>query len=159
MCVIIDASVAARAFAVPCEDDFAPLWRWIEDNSGKLVFGGRLGLELNKLGNVKRRLLQLWRAGRALQASKTEIDAEAKVVEKLDMCRSNDAPVIALARASGARVLCTNDQDLETDFKNRELVPDPRGRIYKTANHERLLGHNGICIGRPRRRSRRRSSR
>ena len=150
MCVIIDANVAAGAFAVPCEDDFSPLWQWIEHRNGRLVFGGKLGLELNKLGNAKRRLLQLWRAGRALQVPKTQIDAEDKVVARLGICKSNDTHVIALARASGARVLCTHDQDLEDDFKNRTLVPNPRGKIYKTANHQRLLGHNGICIGRPR---------
>jgi len=150
MCVIIDADVASRVFAVPCEDDFAPLWEWIDRRSGKLVFGGKNGVELKRLGKVKGRLMQMWRAGQALQVLTTRIDAEKTVVTRLGICRSNDPHVIALARASGARILCTNDQNLETDFKNRTLVPSPRGKVYKTARHERLLGHNSICIGRPR---------
>ena len=152
MCVIIDADVAARVFAVPPEDDFAPLWKWIEHKSGKIVFGfaGKLGVEWKKLAKAKRRLLQMWRAGQALQVPATRIEAEENAVTKLAICKSNDPHVIALARASGARILCTNDQNLETDFKNGELVPSPRGKIYKTANHKRLLGHNRICMGRPR---------
>lgn len=150
MCVIIDADVAGRVFAVPCENDFAPLWEWIDCRSGKLVFGGKNGVELRRLSRVKGRLMEMWRAGQALQVPPPQIDAEKRAVTKLGICKSNDPHVIALARASGARILCTNDQNLETDFKNGELVPSPRGKIYKTANHKRLLGHNRICIGRPR---------
>ncbi|NQT11458.1 MAG: hypothetical protein HQ582_01835 [Planctomycetes bacterium] len=151
--MIIDADVAARAFALPREDDFAPVWEWIENGNGKLVFGshGKLGSELRKLGKVKRRLLEMWRAGQALQVKAARIDQEEKAVAKLGECKSNDIHVVALARASGARVLCTHDHKLETDFKNPTLVSNPRGKIYKTADHRELLGHNSVCIGRPRR--------
>jgi len=48
---------------------------------------------------------------------------------------------IALARVNGARVLCSEDGALWTDFKNQRLINKPRGRIYRTAQHARLLCH------------------
>lgn len=48
--------------------------------------------------------------------------------------------------------MCTSDDNLEIDFKNLRLVPIPKGKIYKNASHARLLDHNSICIGRPRKR-------
>lgn len=151
MCVIIDASVAGRAFAIPCEDDFAPLWKWIEEKDGKLVFGlgGKFGKELGALPHAKRRVRELSRAGRAIQISGEKLASEERAIEKLTICKSNDAHVLALALASGTRVLCTDDQDLETDFKNPDIVSSPRGKIYKNASHRHLLKHNSSCIGKP----------
>jgi hypothetical protein len=146
LCVIIDASVAGLAFSVPPHADFAPVWHWIKNRGGKLVIAGRLS---NELSGARRLISQLWKAGLALGPPKEEVDKEEQVVRKSAMCRSNDSHIIALARVSGARVLCTNDGDLEADFKNRELVPNPRGGIYKNASHKSLLKHNRICIGRP----------
>jgi len=150
LCVIIDASIAGLAFAVPPRADFKPLWYWITHQDGKLVFGGRLANELRRLPGARRLIVQLWRSGSALEVPLRDVDSEERQVRGLRLCRSNDPHVIALARVSGARVLCTNDSDLEADFKNRELVPAPRGSIYKTASHKGLLKHNKICIGRPR---------
>lgn len=152
MCIIIDANVAARIFAVPCEDDFAPLWDWIENKNGRMVFGGKHAAELRKVGRAARRLTELWRAGLALEVNKSDITREEKKLPKAPVRRSDDSHVLALARASGARILCTGDGNLEADFKNLKLVPSPRGKIYKNANHKRLLGHNNICKGRPPRR-------
>jgi len=110
MCVIIDANVAGRAFAVPCEDDFAPLWKWIKKKDGKLVFGlgGKFGEELRAMPNIKRRVLWLWRDGLADQACAKELSKRERELKRLKICQSNDVHVLALALASGARVLCTN---------------------------------------------------
>ena len=148
MCVIIDANVAAEVFAFPVHDDYAPLWKWIHHKDGRIVYGGENRRELAKLTNVRQRLKTLWDAGLALDEDDRRVDKEENAVTKKGLCRSNDAHVIALARVSGVRVLCTNDQDLQTDFKNRDLVANPRGKIYKNANHAGVLGHNGICRGR-----------
>ena len=65
--------------------------------------------------------------------------------------RSNDAHVLALA-ASGARLLYTNDNLLMDDFRNPNIVPGPRGRIYTTKDrkdfrpaHKKLLGMRNLC--------------
>jgi predicted nucleic acid-binding protein len=49
--------------------------------------------------------------------------------------RSNDTHIVALARQSGARLLCTNDRLLIEDFTNRHLVDNPRGNVYTTLDH------------------------
>ena len=150
MCLIIDANVAARVFAGPCDADFSPIWDWIEDRDGKLVFGGRHAEELRRVGHVSRRLKELWRAGRALRVPTERIDQEEQQVKAIDGRKSDDPHVLALARASGARVLCTDDADLQADFKNLNMVPRPKGKIYKNRGHRALLGHNQVCLGRPR---------
>lgn len=66
-------------------------------------------------------------------------------------CRSNDLHVLALARVSGARTLCTADGDLRRDFKDSRLVARPKGSIYSRASHAHLLKHSTSC-GRERRR-------
>jgi len=150
MCLIVDANVAARVFAIPCDTDYAPIWNWIEDRDGKLVYGGRNRTELERVGEARRRLFTLWQAGRAIRITAERVSVEERIIAKLGRCRSDDPHVIALARASGARVLCTEDVDLERDFKDRQLVPRPRGAIFKRKSHWRLLKHNPICEGRPR---------
>ena len=70
--------------------------------------------------------------------------------------QSNDAHVIALAQLSGARLLYTNDGDLQKDFRNKNLVDNPEGKVYSTEAeknpnkefrpaHKRLLGRNDLC--------------
>ena len=145
MCVIIDANVAAEVFAFPVHNDYAPLWKWIDHKDGRIVYGGENRRELAELTNVRRRLKTLWDAGLALAEDDREVDKEQKAVIKKSHCRSDDPHVIALARVSGARVLCTEDQDLQTDFKDRNLVPTPKGKVYKTADHQHVLGHNRLC--------------
>ncbi len=109
------------------------------------MYGGENRRELAKLSNVRRRLKTLWSAGLALEEDDGDVDKEEKAVVKMSACRSDDPHVIALARVSGARVVCTEDQALQTDFKNRDLVPAPKGKIYKNANHAHVLGHNSLC--------------
>ena len=53
-------------------------------------------------------------------------------LEDKQVCRSNDAHIIELAQISGARLLYSNDRDLTDDFRDRGLVPNPRGRVYST---------------------------
>jgi hypothetical protein len=148
LCVIVDASVAGLVFADPHRADYQPLWDWLERKGGVLVYGGRLAAN-GELKGKKTLLAELKRAGRAYECPKANVDREEKAVKEMGLCRSNDPHVIALARESGARILCANDGNLEADFKNQQLVPNPRGSIYKNAGHKRLLKHNKICIGRP----------
>jgi hypothetical protein len=150
MCLIVDANVAARVFAVPYNDDFRPIWEWIENRGGKIVYGGQNKVELERIVVVRKRLFGLWKAGRAIPVPAERVSAEQRPVNASGRCRSDDPHVIALARASGARVLCTEDGNLEKDFKDLQLVPRPRGAIYKRKSHRRLLKHNAICEGRPR---------
>jgi hypothetical protein len=150
MCVIIDANLAGDAFRKPCHADLVPVWNWIMDRDGCVVYGGRLEDELGPVHDGGRLLMRLSQAGKAKRCREDEIDAEEKRLKAGGLCRSDDPHVIALARVSGARVLCSRDQKLHGDFKNPNLINGPRGTIYQNASHARLLKHSSHCPGRPR---------
>jgi hypothetical protein len=105
--------------------------------------------ELNKVGAAKRRLAELLRAGKAFNAQAThgpKIEAEEQRLKNSGLCCSDDPHVLALAIATGARVLHTHDGDLIDDFKNAKIVK-PNGKIYKTAQHAHVLSHCRGCPG------------
>jgi hypothetical protein len=83
----------------------------------------------------------LAQSGRAIRVDDALINAELAKIKNL--CTSNDEHVIALARADRqrARVLCTNDQALRTDFKNKTLIDNPRGTIYSPTRHTASLAN------------------
>jgi len=122
---------------------------------GKLVVGGLLARELigdddNKKHTGKvykgvdaaRRFIKvLGQAGRVRFIPKTVVDQETENVR--DKCQSDDPHVIALARVSGARILCSHDTTLHKDFTDPKLIKKPRGHIYQTKAHSHLLKHYG----------------
>lgn len=156
MCLIVDANLAARVFAEPAEADFSPILDWLEGN-GCLVIGGQLAPELARIGGARRYLINLLRAGRARRVPDEVVEADRHTVAGTGLCRSDDAHVLALARVSGARVLCTHDRDLQQDFRNPLLISRPRGSVYQRREHERLLRHSTSCGLLPGRQRRRRS--
>ena len=147
MCVIIDANLASSVFAKNPNQDYEPVKDWFTNpqKDGVLVFGGHLGKELNRVGNARRLLRQLHSAGRAIQMPNGDVNTEESNVIDSRICRSDDAHVIALARISGARTLCSNDQNLHQDFGNPQLINNPRGSIYQNASHRHLLRHTSSC--------------
>ncbi len=147
MCLIIDASLASRIFDDAPEDDFIPVIDWLRSETGMIVYGGKNGAELSKVAKAARYIRQLAAAGHAYNVPAAQVDEEESKVVSMATLRSNDAHVIALARVSNARVLCTEDEALIQDFKDLEFVPRPKGKIYKRKDHADLLGHSRGCVG------------
>lgn len=137
MCAVVDANLASRFFGDPVDAALRPLWDWIARGRGALVAGGRNLDELSRVGEASRALRNWERAGRAWFAPYKEVEAETRRVT--NQCRSDDPHVIALARVSGARLLCSGDQLLHADFDDRDLINNPRGKVYQYANHADLL--------------------
>lgn len=152
MCLIVDANLAPQVFASPPHPDFVPVLDWLGKRDGCVVYGGRLAAELARIERARRYLLTLLRAGRALRFPDESIVTEQAVVTRTGLCRSNDAHVLALARVSGARTLCTHDRDLQRDFKNLQLISNPKGSVYQRREHVNLLRHTRSCGRLPRRR-------
>ena len=153
MCVIVDANLASLVFATPASAEFVSLLNWLFHADGCLVSGGRNKRELTMVACAKRALLNLHRAGRAQLLRDVDVDEEENHVTSTLTLRSDDPHVVALARLSGARTLCTNDRQLCDDFRNVDLVPRPKGRVYRNSGHRHLLCHTRGC-GRFRRSSR-----
>jgi hypothetical protein len=158
VCVIIDTNLAFYIFTSAPEDDFRPVFEWLHDpdKNGCLVFGGKLSKELSNRGESLRYLRALLQAGRAFQIPDATLQSEERKVIHSGLCQSNDLHVIALARVSGARTLCSHDRELHQDFRNSELISKPRGRVYQNATHTKLLCHDPCCTrgGKIRRRRR-----
>lgn len=145
MCVIVDTNLASKVFSGPPNKDFVPLLKWLTAQNGCLVYGGTLAAELEEVAAVRRLLRVLLQAGRALLIPENEVTDEQVVVDNLSLCQSNDSHIIALARVSGARTLCSHDAALHTDFKNPKLIAKPRGSVYQNAAHVKLLRHTTSC--------------
>jgi len=148
MCLIVDANLAAVVFGDRLLDDFRPLIDWLTNTkkNGRLVVGGHLANELNQINAVQRFVRALLQAGRARVIPSAMTDEEVRLIA--DLCESDDPHVIALARVSGARILCSRDRTLHRDFTNRNLISGPRGHVYQNAEHKHLLrsyGHTEAC--------------
>lgn len=112
---------------------------------GGVVYGGKLAKELFRVEAARRSVLELKRSGRAFQIDNQQVENEEQVVIQMGMCQSNDSHIIALARISGARTLCSSDGDLHEDFKKKQLIDKPRGCVYQNSGHIGLLKHTSGC--------------
>jgi hypothetical protein len=144
MCIIIDANVASQIFSNPKDEDSVPVLNWLFKD-GAVVYGGKLAQELFKVRAARRSILEFKRSGRAFQIDSQQLENEEQVILQLDVCRSNDPHVIALARVSGARTLYSHDELLHEDFKNRQLIDKPKGCVYQNSGHIGLLKHTSGC--------------
>ncbi len=146
MCVIIDTNTALDI----CNGEnevFRPVVDWLtgKRSNGRLVIGGNLKTELEIPEKMANFIASLNRAGRTITISSDLVDNEIHQLEMEGLCTSNDLHVIAIARLSGARVLCTLDAALREDFKNKRLVDNPRGKIYSRSAHRNILRHVNSC--------------
>lgn len=149
MCAIVDANVASEVFSSSPSAAGKKLYDWINEATGRLVVGGKLLKELEENSPTFRDLArELVFAGRMRIENADDVNAKAEEIK--DTCISNDQHIIALAQISGARLLYSRDRDLQEDFKNRELINRPRGKVYPdgssfTKAHKRLLGQSDLC--------------
>lgn len=143
MCLVVDANRVSFVFAPQASGDAKPIFDWLS-RDGILIYGGKLALELARYGRAMGMLTELVRQGRA---RKIPDDLLEETVRTLGPCRSNDAHVVALVRRSGARTVCSDDQLLWADLRDRKLVPSPKVSIYRTARHAHLLRHTPGCPG------------
>ena len=132
MCAILDASCFNGFFSG--SEDFAPVHKWIEEKNGKLVYSPTEKFEKEWDGEEKRRYIK----DRIGSGKIKQIDEKVVHIKtqkwKAAQIQSDDPHIIALAEVSGAKVLFTNDTDLEKDFK--KFI---KGSIYKNKNHAHLL--------------------
>lgn len=140
MCLIIDANLCSVVFKKTSDIAFKKLRDAIFSSQLTLIHGGRLTQEYGIAG-VLGVIALLAQSGRAFKVSDALIDAQREQIK--NSCRSNDDHIIALARADRrrARVLCSNDQALREDFKNKLLVDKPRGTIYSPSRHKASIAN------------------
>lgn len=140
--LIVDNDVAHLVF-LPCDDvDYAHIRTRLlgaSEAGFQIAYCYILAEEYSSNEAVRRILVNLDRMGRAIRADDAAIEAAMGSLRDQDLCRSNDIHIIALAQASGARILCSHDHALHADFKNKRLVDNPRGKVYLNPKHNHLL--------------------
>ena len=133
MCAIVDANVRDEVFGNALSEPGRFFLDWLRrPDGGLLALGGKLRSELAGMENFRKIYDLLRLSGRVVDVEDSVVDAETASLEARQICRSNDAHVLALARVSRARLLYTNDQALQDDFNNPQIVSNPRGRVYTT---------------------------
>lgn len=146
MClVIVDVNVAPRVLLTSSDPEFSALHRALfgkKRPNAILTYGGRLTREYRQNYGLGRVLATLDRAGRARAVADAHVDAATRLIAEGGVAASNDHHILALARVSGARILCSQDGKLRADFKKRELVNSPKGKLYSSAAHTRIILHN-----------------
>ena len=156
MCAIVDTNVYHEVFTTGSQSDAGKyFYDWLmKRNGGTLVSGGGHLRELNRIADFKRVFAERLQAGRARRIPDEAVDSETDTLRSQGICDSNDEHVLALARVSGARLLFTNDDALQDDFRNRRIVDGTRGRVYTTVQsqnvsraHRHLLRQSDLCDG------------
>ena len=152
MCAILDNNVRHEVFGDSQTEAGKLFLDWLDKKDGMLVVGGKLLQELRGYSNFVQWLQQALLSNRARRISDQEVNNETEKLREQRICQSNDEHVLGLARVSGARLLFTNDQALTNDFKNRNIIPGVRGRVYtklKTKDirrsHRDLLRRTDLC--------------
>ena len=139
MCIIVDANKLGAFLADPADEDSRPIRRWLDRGAGSLVYstGGRFAQEIR--GRVRAKLADYVRAGRAKLVPESRFADDERSLEARADLRSDDPHVLALARAAGVRLLYTGDRNLILDFRNKNFIDRPRGKVYSGARNAGLL--------------------
>ena len=156
MCAILDNDVCAEVFGHKLTPAGKGFLDWL-NSRGHLVSGGQNKKELDANNTFQTWWQQATLAGRTTLVNDNQVTKLQRQLEAEKACRSNDAHIIALARLSGARLLYSNDRDLKKDFGDRDLIAEPRGKVFSTkltadfSTHRRRLLNQSHCQNRPNR--------
>ncbi len=139
MCMIIDANRLGVFLSDQTAEDARPIHGWLNKGWGNLVYstGGAFADEVG--GRSREKLARYVQAGRATVIPAEQFEEAERQLQNNEAVRSDDPHVLALAIHSRARVLYTGDQRLIRDFKNKQLIDNPRGKIYSGARNAKLL--------------------
>lgn len=133
MCAIIDANIVHEVFGDNKTEAGRRFYYWVSEGRVRLVVGGKLDEELRVASEKFRDLTpELQRSGKLTKLDNDKVNNRTEKLLADGSCISDDAHVVALAQVSGARLLYSNDSDLQKDFKNNHLIHDPQGRVYST---------------------------
>ena len=153
MCAIVDADVVHQLVGPKQTEPGRRFRQWLDGDRGELVVGEHNIRELTHNKNFERWFLEARRLGRRVRQIRESRIKEADA-QLSGIVTSNDRHVLALALASGARLLFTNDRRLTNDFRNTDVIPAPAGRVYTTrgdvqrrftSEHQGLLKSDNLC--------------
>jgi len=152
MCAILDANASWEVFGDDGTEAVRKFFDWLNSGRGVLVVGGKLWEELGQNTNMQEWARQAILSGRINVKDNRQVSMQAAHVSQSGSVESNDPHMLALAQVGGARLLYSNDEALQRDFKKKALIDNPRGKIYSTratksfgSSHRGLLVRRGLC--------------
>ena len=150
MCAIVDTNCLPEVFARVGRSRGGKLfYDWMTTGHGKLVVGGRCRHEIKKSEVVHKWMRQAKLNGRAIFVEDVHVNRKEQKIEAEGGIISDDPHIIALALISGARLLHSRDGALQKDFTRKEIVNNPRGKVFPTeasAKAQRtLLENKSLC--------------
>lgn len=149
MCIVIDINVLPSVFKKDSENhqDFQPVFNWIYQGKGKVVYGGSKYLE-ELSEKYRKMLLQLNKAGKAIFISNSLVDKEAESASKLIIHDDfDDAHIVGLLKASGCKLICSLDARAYPFFQHSLFFSPARKRpkIYFSLINANLLNDTNIA--------------
>jgi rRNA-processing protein FCF1 len=140
MCLIVDTNLINIVLKKHPNVIFGCITKALFDTKSRvtMVYGGKCYLNELEKCNCLKIAKSLTQAGKAKKIKDTEVDEEEQRVASMQI-QSDDPHILALARLSGIRLLCTEDKELMIDFKNTNIIPAPNGSIYSRRGHGHLL--------------------
>ena len=149
MCMILDKNRWGDFFKE--KPDMVPIHNWLKKRNGKLVYSKQIMTDGEEPKNLKRfiegkikRFTEGRRTGQIKRGQIKRIDS-IKVTDAINniknkyKLKSNDIHILGLAKASNTKLLCSNDKDLQKDFK--KII---KGNIYTNEKNKALLTKD-IC--------------
>jgi len=145
MCIIVDTNRMSEFLCSQKKEDVAPIHQWLKKRHGFLIYstGDKFSDEVKH--KARKILQQFMNAGYAKLVPSHEFIEDAKSLRENATVKSDDYHVLALARATSARILFTSDKNLIKDFTNKTLVDNPRGKIYSGKQNRKELLQNWRC--------------
>ncbi len=122
------------------------LERLLKPSGLKLALGGKLARELLRLTVMQDLIDELGNIGRVYRYSDNAVEKKTRELTSSRSCKSNDPHIIALAQISRARVLYSGDGNLRQDFRNPNLINNPRGKVYHNEADVHLLENPPECL-------------
>ena len=149
MCIIVDNNKFGDFLADPTHEDFVPIRKWLDRGAGSIVYStDRKFAEIP--GRAKAKLARYFQAGKARRIPGNLFAHDEHDLKARADVRSDDPHVLALARATGVRLLYTADGKLMSDFKNKDIIDRPRGKVYSGAGNANLLTRSVCASSGPR---------
>ncbi|MDQ7959563.1 hypothetical protein [Flavobacterium lindanitolerans] len=148
MCIIIDTNTLALVFdkTTTGHDEFKPVFDWIFNDKGKVVYGGtKYKYELKKYLSF---FNELRRANKAVYIDDEKVDGAeltaSKMIEDKDF---DDQHIVGLLIVSKCKLICSHDKRAYPFFKH-DLFFTPankKPKIYSGKRNHDLLADRNIA--------------
>ncbi len=161
MCIILDVNI------IPCifnpdnanHQKFQPVLEWIENNNGKIVYGGTTyGTEASVLKRYFKRLVEFEHQGKAIILDKEKVDYTEESLKESGIFNGDfdDHHIVAIIIISNCRLILCSDNVEHMSLIKKSIPKIKRlnlcqpslktPRIYCSVKNKDMLRDNNIAI-------------